>query len=130
MRICRVLRCRVGMLLLTVGYLLSYSAQGAVTFSVSPAGVSNLYAGSIRLQIAGLTNGETVTVEKYLDVNTNRTVNAVDWLVQSFRLTDGQASVIAGVTNFNVPGDTTPVNGSITANVSFPGGGKTHIGGD
>jgi hypothetical protein len=121
--ICRVLHYRVGMLVCSIGLLMDQSARGAVTFSVSPGGVSNLYAGSIRLQITGLTNGETVSVEKYLDVNTNRIIDSADWLVQSFQLTDGQAAIVAGVTNFNIPGDTTAVNGSITANVSFRGGG-------
>jgi hypothetical protein len=121
--ICRVLHFRVGIVLFSFGLLLNLSARGAVTFSVSPGGVSNLYAGAIKLQVTGLTNGETVSVEKYLDANTNRIIDSTDWLVQSFSLTDGQAAVIAGVTNLNVPGDTTPVNGSITANVSFPGGG-------
>jgi hypothetical protein len=111
------------MLVCWIGLLLGQSARGAVTFSVSPAGVSNLYAGAIRLQITGLTNGETVSVEKYLDVNTNRIIDSADWLVQSFQLTDGQMAIVGGVTNFNIPGDSTAVNGSITANVSFPGGG-------
>jgi hypothetical protein len=111
------------MFTVSIGLLLNHSTRGAVAFSVSPAGVSNWYAGAITFQVTGLTNGETVSVEKYLDVNTNRIIDAADWLVQSLRLTDGQATVIAGVTNFNIPGDTTPTNGSITANVSFPGGG-------
>jgi hypothetical protein len=121
--ICRVLHFRVGIVLFAFGLLLNLSARGAVTFTVSPGGVSNLYAGTLRLQITGLTNGETVSVEKYLDANTNRIIDSPDWLVQSFSLTDGQAAIIAGVTNFNIPGDTTPTNGSITANVSFPDGG-------
>jgi len=120
---CRVLHYGVGMLIGSIGLLLSHNARGADTFSVSPGGVSNLYAGAIRLQISGLTNGETVSVEKYLDVNTNRIIDSADWLVQSFQLTDGQEAVVAGVTNSNIPGDTTAVNGSITANVSFPTGG-------
>src|SRR5436190_23535006 len=121
--ICRGLHFGGRMLVFSIGLLLSQSVWGAITFSVSPGGVSNWYSGSIRLQVSGLTNGETVQVEKYLDVNTNRVIDSADWLVQSFRLTDGQQTVIAGVTNFNIPGDTGPATGSITANVSFLGGG-------
>jgi hypothetical protein len=112
-----------GMLVVSIGLWLSLSAHGAVSFSVSPSATSNLYSGTITLQITGLTNGETVLVEKYLDVNTNRLIDSSDWLVQSLTLTDGQNFVIAGVTNFNVPGDSNSTNGSITASVSFPGGG-------
>ena len=94
-------------------------AQGAVTFSVSPASVSNTYAGQITLQIGGLNTGETVVINKYLDVNTNGVIDAGDWLVQSFRLTDGQASVIGGVTNINIPCDSNPTNGTITAQLNL-----------
>ena len=90
---CRVLS-RVRMLVFAIGLLLNQSAPGAVSFSVLPAGVSNLYGGTIRIQVTGLTNGETVLVEKYLDANTNRIIDSADWLVQSLQLTDGQAAVI------------------------------------
>ena len=96
----------------------------AVTFAVSPAAVSNTYPGTITLQISGLTNGETVVVQKYRDLNTNGVINGGDWLVQQFSLTDGQAGmVIGGVTNFNVPGDTDGTrNGQINATLNFQNG--------
>jgi hypothetical protein len=112
-----------GMLVLAIGLLLNLSARGAVSFTISPAVCSNTYAGSITMQITGLTNGETVLVRKFLDINTNRVIDTADWLVQSLNLTDGQNFVIAGVTNFNVPGDSNSATGAITASVSFPGGG-------
>lgn len=112
-----------GLLVLFIGLLLSLSARGAVTFTISPSSCSNTYAGLITMQITGLTNGETVQVRKYLDVNTNRLIDTTDELVQSLNLTDGQNFVIAGVTNFNVPGDSNSTTGAITATVSFPGGG-------
>ena len=92
----------------------------AVTFTVTPAAVSNTYSGTITLQVTGLTNTETVVVQKFLDANTNGVVNANDILMQQFQLTDGQASVFhdggTAVTNFNVPGDTDgTANGQITA---------------
>ena len=99
-------------------------AKAAITFSVTPAVVSNTYSGNINLQIAGLTNTETVVVQKFLDLNTNGVIDGGDLLVQQFTLTDGQSGmVIGGVTNFNVPGDMdgTP-NGQITATLSFPNG--------
>ncbi len=97
---------------------LAVLAHGA-TFSISPSTVSNTYQGSITLQIGGLTNGEAVVIQKFTDANTNGAVDAADWLVQQSSLTDGGATVIGGVTNFNVPYDTTPVDGTVTARASF-----------
>ncbi len=97
------------------------------TFTNTPTAVSNTYNGTITLQIGGLTNGETVVVQKFLDLNTNGVVDPTDYLVQQFRLTDGQASVFTNgatlVTNFNVPGDTDGTsNGQITAVLNFRNG--------
>jgi Putative Ig domain len=97
--------------------------QAAVTFTITPAVVSNTYPGAITLQVAGLTNGETVVVQKFLDLNTNGAVDASDWLVQQFKLTEGRAGmVIGGVTNLNVPGDTDTLGGQITAKLNFRNG--------
>jgi len=101
-------------LFVAVGHL-----AGAVTFTVTPSTVSNTYTGIITLQITGLNTGETVTVQKFLDLNTNSLIDGNDWLVQQFKLTDGQAAVIGGVTNINVPGDTDSTAGQITAQLNF-----------
>ena len=100
------------------------TVQATVTFSVTPAAVSNTYSGTITLKIGGLTNTETVVVQKFLDLNTNGVIDGNDWLVQQFNLTDGQSGmVIGGVTNFNVPGDTDgTANGQITATLNFQNG--------
>src|SRR5579859_1621128 len=101
---------------------LSGLAQGA-TFSVSPSTVSNLYSGNLSIQIGGLTNGETVLVERFLDPNGNGTIDAGEPLVQSFLLTDGQVTSIGGVRNANIPGDTdASANGQISASLSFANG--------
>jgi hypothetical protein len=93
---------------------------GALTLSVSPNNVSALYQGPITLQITGLTNGETVLVERYLDMNTNGIVDPREPLVQSFELTDGQVALIGGARDGNVPGDNDlTANGQITANLNF-----------
>jgi len=108
------------------------TACAAVTFSVTPAAVSNTFSGYITLQVGGLTNGETVVVQKFLDLNNNGVIDGSDWLVQQFTLTDGQAGMaIGGVTNFNVPGDTDgAANGQITAMLYFENGdvGQSFIG--
>ena len=96
-----------------------------VTFTVTPSAISNTYSGALTLQAGGLTSGDTVIVQKFLDTNTNGVVDASDLLMQQFQLTDGRASVFTNgttsVTNFNVPGDTDgAVNGQITAQL-YPG---------
>lgn len=106
--------------MLALGFGLACVGEAA-SLSVSPATISNEYSGLVSVHIAGLTNGETVLVEKFLDVNANTNVNAVDTLMRSFLVTDGRRSVIGGVTNLNVPGDLNPTNGVITTALSFEG---------
>ena len=102
------------------------AVRAAVAFTVTPALVSNTYSGTITLQITGLTNTETVVVQKFLDANTNGIIDAGDTLWQQFYLKDGKASVFhdgaTTVTNFNVPGDTDPTGGQITARLNFQNG--------
>jgi len=102
---------------------LSQTVPAAVTFTNTPVTVSNTYSGVITLQIGGLTNTETVVVQKFLDLNNNGVVDSGDYLVQQFTLTDGQPGmVIGGVTNLNVPGDTNTTAGQITASMNFLNG--------
>jgi uncharacterized repeat protein (TIGR03803 family) len=100
------------------------SAVASVGFAITPNAISNTYDGIITLQISGLTNSETVVVQKFLDANTNGIVDTGDYLLQQFNLTDGQMGmVIGGVTNFNVPGDTDGItNGQILATLNFQNG--------
>ena len=98
------------------------AAFAAVTFTITPSAVSNTYSGSISLLINNVPTGDTVVVQKFLDLNTNGTINSSDLLVQQFQLTDGQASVIGGVTNVNVPGDWNAATGAITATLAFKNG--------
>ncbi|HEY1663758.1 MAG TPA: Calx-beta domain-containing protein [Verrucomicrobiae bacterium] len=104
--------------------LLAQSLSAAVvTFTNTPSAVSNTYNGPITLQIGGIPTGDTVVVQKFLDLNTNGVVDPSDYLVQQFTLTDGQAGmVIGGVTNFNVPGDLNSSTGAITAQLNFQNG--------
>jgi hypothetical protein len=95
----------------------------AVTLNITPSTVSNTYNGTIMLQVSNLTSGDTVVVQKFLDLNANGIVDAGDYLVQQFNLTDGQAGmVIGGVTNLNVPGDNDTTATQITATLNFQNG--------
>jgi hypothetical protein len=93
------------------------SAQVAVT--VTPSATSNTYSGFITLNITGLTNGESVKVQTYLDLNSNGVVEANDPLMDAFNITDGGAEIIGGITNVSVPYDSNPVTGAITTTLSF-----------
>ena len=89
-------------------------ALPAATFSVLPTTVSSGYVGSFTLQIGGLTNGEAVFLDHFVDLNTNGVVDTNDLFVGHFAITDGQQAIIGGKTNLNVPGDLTPTNAAIT----------------
>jgi hypothetical protein len=103
------------LLVLPLGLLLGQTMPAAVSFTVTPSTLSNTYSGNITLLVTGLTNGETVVVQKFADANTNGVIDAADWPIQQYRLTDGSASLIGGVPNINVPRDSTPADGAITS---------------
>ena len=112
----------VFILLLAVFFGSARPGWSAVTFSVAPTTVSNTYSGTISLLVGGLTNGETVLIQKFLDINTNGAIDNADLLIQQFKLTDGTNFVIGGVTNFNVPGDLNTATGEITSVLNFQNG--------
>ncbi len=107
---------------LVMGLLVGQTLLADVAFTVTPSAVSNTWNGVITLQVSGLTTGDTVVVQKYLDANTNGVIDNGDLLVQQFTLQDGTNSVIGGVTNFNVPGDLNATTGAITAKLDFQNG--------
>ena len=111
--------CGWAVLATALAFLSSSLSASAATLSVSPSIVSNTYSGMVTLDITGLTNGEPVIVEKFLDFNGNGSVDLGEPLWQSLKLADGQMTTIGGATNWNVPGDLNGASGSITANLNF-----------
>jgi hypothetical protein len=96
------------------------AVKAQVTFSISPAtAVSDTYTGDLTLTITGLTNGETVTLQAFLDVKANGVIDGSDLLLGQGPLTDGRALAFDGVTNLNVPGDLDAIPGQITARLPF-----------
>jgi len=117
-----------------IGFLLALAAGSfalvnakAATLTVTPASTSNTYTGTITLNIGGLTNGETVLIQKFLDANRSGVIDGGDILWQQFRLTDGKASVFydgaTPVTNLNAVGDLDSTAGQITARFNLPASG-------
>src|SRR5690242_19054270 len=109
-------------LLLCTGTAILALNAAAISVSLNPASTSNTYTGVLTVQVTGLTNGEPVTVETYLDVNGNGVIDAGDPLMDSFKLSDGSVNTIGGVTNLNVPWDSNPAGGALTTvlNLSEP----------
>jgi hypothetical protein len=100
----------------------SHAAQAAVTLTISPASITNDYSGKITLTISGLTSGEQVQVKRFYDVNNNGTIDGQDFVIQSFKVTDGQLPLLGGVRDLNVPGDDDgAANGQIVTKLDFPG---------
>jgi hypothetical protein len=99
---------------ITTAWWCTHSAALAATFTVTPSVVSNTYAGVITLDIGGLTNGEQVAIQKYFDLNGNGVVDPGEPLADAFKISDGGAFVIGGVTNLNVPFDSNAATGAIT----------------
>ncbi|PYM13700.1 MAG: hypothetical protein DME18_08400 [Verrucomicrobia bacterium] len=116
---CLIFRRGWFLVLTGASFLLPPVARAAVGFTVSPSSVSNTYSGQITLQISGLTNGETVLIERFIDVNRNG-IDSGDLLVQSFKVTDGQVTAFGGIRDVNVPGDDDgSSNGLIQTSFSF-----------
>jgi hypothetical protein len=92
-------------------------AQIAVT--VSPSVTSNTYTGFITLTITGLTNTEQVSVQRWLDSNGNGVRDPGEPLLEVFKIKDGGAMVIGGITNVSVPYDINSATGAITTTLNF-----------
>ena len=93
-------------------------SPGSVTLSPGNPGLH-------QLNITGLTNGETVLVEKFLDLNGNGIIEPnIDLLVQSFTVTDGQAFTIGGIRDVNRPGDGQEGQGTIQINLGLYAGSE------
>jgi hypothetical protein len=90
-----------------------------VTLTVTPSVTSNSYSGVIALNIGGLTNSEQVIVQTYLDLNGNGIIDAGEPTMDAFKISDGGAMIIGGVTNINVPFDSNPAGGAITTSLHF-----------
>lgn len=110
--------------------LLQATASAAVNFTLSQSAVSNLFSGSVDIQITGLTNGEPVVLQKFVDVNNNGAVDAGEQLVAQFKLVEGQVARIGGVRNKNVPGDSDETENTVineTLDFSDPTDFQHHV---
>ncbi len=105
-------------LALLVVFLASFTTHAA-TLAISPSAIGNEFRGVVTLQIGALTNGETVVIKKYADLNGNGIIDGGDLLMENFQITDGFVTTIGGATNLNIPYDSTGTNGAITTSLNF-----------
>jgi hypothetical protein len=86
---------------------------------VNPSTIDENFRGFVQVSIDGLATGETVRLEKFQVNNTAGLVDANAVLEQSLLLTDGVSNQIGGVSNVNVPADSTPADGTIVAQIPY-----------
>lgn len=102
--------------------VLPLAAWAVPALSVTPASLPIDSTSDVVLQVSGLTAGETVRIERYLDLNASGTIDATDRLLQSSLVTDGTASLIGGQAYPAKPGDEdATVNSQLTTRFSIPG---------
>jgi hypothetical protein len=84
--------------------------------TLSPTTITSGYQGSVVLSINNITTaGSVVFVEQFVDANNNGVIDAGDFVIRSFKLTDGTASV-----NPNVQGDEDgAANSSIVTTLNY-----------
>src|ERR1039457_4469666 len=104
------MKTKIQTLLLVLAFLAGSANAGPppVTLIVTPSVISNTYSEVIMLNITGLTNTETVTIQRWLDFNGNGSIDAGEPMIDAFQITDNNLTnaLIGGITNLNVPFDT------------------------
>jgi hypothetical protein len=98
-----------------------HPALAQPTLTVSPAVTSNTFPGPITLTITGLTNLETVTIQEWLDLNANGSIDPGEPMMDAGKITDNDPSkaIIGGITNINIPIDHNSATGAITTTLDF-----------
>lgn len=111
--------------LASLAFLLGVGNTGFAqqALSVSPSSISNNYTGFITLNITGLNPGEQVSVQKWIDLDGNGSIDPGEPMMDAFKIADNDLTngLINGVTNINVPYDTNPADGVITTTLNFAG---------
>ncbi len=114
-RIFRFLKLGIGLGLISC---FTAVASGAVDATLTPSITSSTSATPVVLQVTGLSNGDSVTVERYVDADESGTADAGEFLAEMFTVTDGQVTSIGGIRNTYMPGDEDlAANGQININL-------------
>src|SRR5438132_13317473 len=110
-------------LLILVASLLGVgNTSAAPSLSLSSSSLQSDSNPVLTHTITGIAAGETVTVERFADLNGNGAIDFGEPSLRTFLVTDGVQSKIAGVLNSNVAGDNDgAANGAIRIDLPFPG---------
>ena len=92
----------------------NYHPPMAVT--ITPENITNSFKGNVALEVNYIaTSGNPLFVEQFVDANHNGEIDENDYVIRSFRVTDGIASA-----NPNVPGDEDgSANSSIVTTLNY-----------
>lgn len=105
--------------------LAAFSAQAtlaAPSITLSAPSVQSGDNTTLTHTISGIAAGETVTVERFADLNNNGAIDFGEPPLRTFVVKDGVRPTIGGVVNGNVPGDDDgAVNDAIRIDLPFPG---------
>ena len=110
---------RLAVVVATAAATLVELPVAGVTLTISPAVTSNTYSGVITLNITGLGSGEQVSLQNWIDGNTNGVIDAGDLLMDGGKISDGEVMIIGGVTNISKPFDSNLAAGAITTTLNF-----------
>jgi hypothetical protein len=109
-------------LIILVSVLRATATSAAPSISISTTSVQNDANNTVSHTISGLAQGETVTVERFADLNNNGAIDFGEPPLRTFVVQDGVRRTINGIVNGNVPGDDdATANGSIRVDLPFPG---------
>ncbi|MBX7210034.1 MAG: carboxypeptidase-like regulatory domain-containing protein [Verrucomicrobiaceae bacterium] len=94
-------------------------ASGAVNATVTPASTSSIATSPVIVNVTGLTTGQVVIIERFVDANGDGVINAGEFLAEMHTITDGVVSTFGGVAYPVIPGDEDGVaNGQISVSVT------------
>jgi hypothetical protein len=109
-------------LLIILSAMVGASLHAAPSISLSANSLAVDANATLTHTITGIASGETVTVERFADVNNNGAIDFGEPALRSFVVQDGVRTSIGGVVNGNVPGDNDgAANGAIRIDLPFPG---------
>jgi hypothetical protein len=99
-----------------------FTAAAAPSIALSTSSIQSDANTFITHTINGIAQGETVTVERFADLNNNGQIDFGEPPLRSFVVKDGVRPTVGGIVNGNVPGDDDgAANGSIRIDLPFPG---------
>ena len=96
-------------------FLLLGTAFADPTVQLNPATITSTQQTNVQLSISGLSQGQTVFVEQFVDVNQNGYVDIADALVRSFEMRDGVNSILPGMQG----DEDSSVNGAVSTTINY-----------